>query len=84
MSMIEEIRIPDNVKFIRVGTFLNCHYLKTIYLPKDLIQIEECAFDGCRELSDVYYPGTEEMFKKIIIDDGNERLEKSTCHFLNE
>lgn len=48
---IENVVLPDSVKFIGSGAFLNCKKLKSIKMPSG-IEIGADAFDGCGGLAD--------------------------------
>lgn len=81
---ISEIHIPEGVKTIYNMTFYGCKNLKTLYLPHSLIMVTEFA---TREsgLTDVYYAGTKDDWKKIDIEtNGNDELLKAAIHYQDE
>ena len=41
------------------------------------------AFEGCTDLSEVYYEGTEEEFKNIVIESGNEILTSAKIYYFS-
>lgn len=45
--------IPDNVKRIGIGTFGNCHQLKSLTLGRGLETIEDGAFESCEDLEEI-------------------------------
>ena len=54
----------------------------TSFIIPDSVQwIYEGAFSGCSSLTDVYYTGSEEEWKKIEIDDTNNFLIYATIHY---
>lgn len=64
----EEIVIPDNVKSIKDGGFMDCSSLKTITLPASLHSIGFSAF-ASTVLKTVNYGGTQAQWVQIKIDD---------------
>ena len=74
MNKFEEIVIPDNVKTIEDGGFMDCSSLTTITLPASLTSIGASAFAGCVSLKTVNYKGTQAQWAKITIDDYNDKL----------
>jgi hypothetical protein len=55
------------VKAIDDYAFAYCGSLKSIALPDSVSVIYEAAFCGCTGLTNVFYTGTEEQWKKIPI-----------------
>ncbi|MBP3555585.1 MAG: leucine-rich repeat protein [Clostridia bacterium] len=88
---ISEIRLPKNCAYIgctrtygfwdMCDVFQDCDNLKAIYIPKTLKFIGKFSFDGCDNLTDVYYEGTEEEWKAISIGDFNDCLTNATIHY---
>lgn len=73
------ITIPEYIGGGRVteigdNAFSNCTAMTDIYIPKSVSAIAENAFLGCESLKTVYFLGTLEEWKKIVIDSGNENL----------
>ena len=59
-------------------------YLTEVTLPDSITEIEKYAFENCRELTDVYYAGSEKDKKNIIIDNrhtGNDDLLYANWHY---
>lgn len=73
-NTIESIIIPDDVIIIDREAFANCNKLREITIGNNLTLIKEDAFKNCNELSLVYYKGTRQQWKNIIIEYGNENL----------
>ena len=81
---ISEIHIPEGVQTIFNETFYGCSNLKTLYFPISLTKVIGFATTESG-LTDVYYAGTEDDWKKIeIIADGNDELLKATIHYQGE
>jgi hypothetical protein len=78
-------KINDHIKTIGHGAFEYCYYLKNISFGKNVKAINSSAFGSCRELTDVYFMGSEEEWNNIVIDEsGNEYLLNATVHFNEE
>ena len=65
----EEVDIPANVYGYKVSSigymaFKNCKNLKRVTIPKSITKINS-SFDGCSNLSDVYYSGTKKQWNNI-------------------
>ena len=63
---VSNVIIPDKVSYrnktyvvtkIGFGAFVECDNLKTIKLPKSIVEIEQSAFWGCSSLSQIDMPG---------------------------
>ncbi len=60
--------IGEKVKKIG-NTFQNCEKLTTISIPNNVTAISACAFDGCPNLTEVYYKGKKyDGLTKELID----------------
>ena len=55
--------------------------IKTIVIPHTVTKIGERAFEGCNQLTDVYFTGTEDEWNNIVIEKGNDELKNATIHF---
>ncbi len=75
------ISIPDSVTSIGDYAFYGCTGLTSITIGNSVTSIGYYAFKDCTGLTDVYYPGTEEEWNAIDIDDGNDLLANATIHF---
>ncbi len=78
-----EIIIEDGVTNIGESAFQCCENILCITIPDSVTNIGARAFSGCIGLTDVYYTGSEEDWKSISIDTGNECLTNAnvTIHF---
>ena len=79
---LTEITIPSNVAIIRENAFMACHGLKSLRISEGMTEIKKSAFSYCMNLEEIFYSGTEEQWKQIVIDDGNEYLENAKIHYL--
>ena len=75
---MEEVDIPEGVRVIRRGAFMECTLLKRAFLPEGLEEIGHNAFQYCYELEEVNIPGTVKVFGKMIFDECK-ALKKLTC-----
>lgn len=79
---LTEITIPSNVAIISENAFMACHGLKSLRISEGMTEIKKSAFSYCMNLEEIFYSGTEEQWKQIAIDDGNEYLENAKIHYL--
>ena len=75
-TSLTSIHIPENVKTIVDHAFWLCEFT-SITLPKGIASIEG-AFDGCYDLRDVYYCGTENEWASVT---GKDTLTDIELHF---
>ncbi len=59
------VTVGDNFENMGEGTFRNCPNLKTLKLGKGIKSIGHYAFTDCNSISEIYYNGTSEQYKKI-------------------
>lgn len=79
---LTEIVIGNNVKKTGYGTF-DCASLERIYLGKSISYISG-PFVECTSLSDIYFSGTEEDWKKVSVvtaDDSIENFTDAKMHY---
>ncbi len=79
-TMAENIVIGEAVTKINQFAFNNCETLKTLELKLPLKTVSNSSFNGCVNLTDVYYDGTEEEWAKVSIAENNEPLVNATKH----
>lgn len=77
-SSLTSVTIPDSVTSIGEMAFLGCSGLTSITIPDSAISIGYSAFG--RNLTDVYYTGTEAQWNAIDID-YNLHLQWATIHY---
>lgn len=80
LSKIEKYEIPYGVNTIKDNAFDGSN-LKSIKIPKSIKSINFYAFNDCTSLTDVYYKGSKEDWKKIDIWRGNKSLLKADIHY---
>ena len=66
-SYIEKVDFTKTkIQTLPAGTFVGCDRLKSLHLPKTLVQVDRACFDEIvTQLKDIYYPGTSKEFLKI-------------------
>ena len=80
-TSLTSVTIGNSVTSINRDTFEGCTSLASVTIPASVTSIGYYAFWYCTSLKDVYYAGTEEQWKMIGIDSGNECLTNATIHF---
>ena len=78
-----EYTIPDGVTTVCENAFLGC-YIKTLTIPVSVIEIDDSAFENCDSLKNVYYLGTREQWKAVVIGTKNEALTRATVHCIDD
>ena len=78
---LESIVIPDSITNISGSTFWGCGNLTSIVIPDSITFIGAKAFCDCTSLTDVYYTGTAEEWRAIIIEGSNEEHTSATIHY---
>ena len=81
---LTSIVIPDSVTSIGDDAFRNCDNLESIVIGKGVQTIGNSVFYESPKLSDIYYTGTEQEWKKITIENNtndNNVLMNATKHY---
>ena len=71
---IKNLYFPDSLRLIRAVAFSGCTGLKTVVLGSNIKEIGGWAFSDCIDITDVYFKGTETMWKAIDIGEDNDAL----------
>ncbi|MBR7162679.1 MAG: leucine-rich repeat protein, partial [Clostridia bacterium] len=77
---LETLVLPDGLTNIQEHAFMNS-VINKIIIPDSLEVIGETVFYRDDILMEVYYTGTEEQWKAIVIADGNTWLENATIYY---
>ncbi len=75
--------VPYSVESIGFSAFWGCNLTSIVILGR-VKTIGEQAFGNCENLTDVYYPGTEEEWNDVEIETNNSALLNATIHFEHE
>ena len=81
-SSLTSIEVPSSVTSIESGAFRECSRLTSIEIPSSVTSIGSQAFYGCFSLTTINYHGTEEQFKAIKIDSGNDEFKEATVNYI--
>lgn len=63
--------IPDGVEKIGKKAFYGCRYIESLTIPVSVAEIETSALGNCYDIRDVYYLGTREQWKEVVIGADN-------------
>lgn len=74
----------SNIKSIPWCSFEHCNKLTSIAIPHSVTSIGKYAFNNCKNLSDIYYYGTEEEWSSISINDYNAPLSTANIHYISK
>lgn len=81
MNNLKSIKIPEGVRTIPNQCFMACGALETVDIPVTVTEIWDEAFISCDALKTINYGGTQADWDKIVIESGNEALNKATIKF---
>lgn len=79
-SKVTNITIPNSVTSIGSGAFLNCTGLVSVIIPSSVKLIYREAFWD-KNISDIYYSGSQAQWKAIKDYGGNYGLYSATIHY---
>lgn len=68
-SWLEEVEIPESVKYVCRGSFCDCVNLKTVIFRGDIRVIGAVAFLNCASLENVYFYGEVQKFLSDPFED---------------
>ncbi len=78
---LESVRLGNSLASIPMDCFNRCESLREIYIPRTVKTIKSVAFGACDSLQYVYYSGSEAEWNDIVIEAGNEALERAEIIF---
>ncbi len=78
---LTSVTIGNGVTSIGDYTFSSCDSLVSITIPDSVTSIGNSAFFNCFALKDVYFTGSEDEWKTITINSGNDYLENASIHY---
>ena len=76
---LKGIQLPEGLKNIKEGAFWNCSKLEWILIPSSVEQIAFGATLGDRNISKIFYTGSQEQWKSLLLNvkDGNPAISAS-------
>lgn len=77
---LKEIVIEDGVTSIGSYAFNSVTHFNSIRIPASVTEINIGAFDGCTDLTDIYYNSTEDNWNNILISSENKPLSTAVIH----
>lgn len=80
-NSLTNIIIPNSVTSIGEYAFSYCNSLTVITIPQSVTSIGKSAFESSKNLTDVYYFGSEDEWDKISIGLYNDPLTSATIHY---
>ncbi len=66
---VKNVIIPDTVKKINFGVFLEHHEIESVYMPEGLVCIDEYAFYNCTNLKKVVLPESLTTLNRLAFGD---------------
>lgn len=81
-TKISSLSFPAGITEVPEEVFgYGCADLKEVVLPDSVTSIGKSAFSSAKNLTDVYYTGTQEEWNSISIANGNDCLTAATVHY---
>ncbi len=77
----KKIVIDNGINYIGNNSFRFFLNATDVIIPLSVTEIGKQSFKTCNSITDVYYAGTEEQWKKIVVGTDNEALLNANIHF---
>ena len=77
----KKIVIDNGINYIGNNSFRFFLNATDVVIPLSVTEIGKQAFKTCNSITDVYYAGTEEQWKKIVVGTDNEALLNANIHY---
>ncbi|HCK86869.1 MAG TPA: hypothetical protein DHW68_07505 [Ruminococcaceae bacterium] len=74
--------VPDGVAEIGSSAFDGCTSLEEITIPESIRIIGSSAFNNCSGMKNIYYLGTQEQWRRVIINESWD--ETLTVHYIDD
>ena len=78
---IERLVFDDGITSIGSTIFAILPNLTEVSIPESVVKISNQAFNSSAPIKDVYYSGTEEQWKAIVVGTNNESLLNANFHY---
>ena len=78
-TLLEQLTLPNDLNGSYIFSGATC--LKSISIPKSITEISNGMFKGCNNITDIYYAGSEEDWKKVSVYGDNGSLSSATVHY---
>ena len=78
---IKKVVIDSGITSVGAYVFRFSPNLTEVVIPTSVIEISNSAFHTCDSITDVYYAGTEEQWKNIVVGTNNESLLNANIHY---
>ena len=78
---IKRIVITEGITRIGEKVFRFFPNLTEVMIPTSVTEISNSAFRTCDSITDVYYSGTEEQWKTIVVGSNNESIIGANIHY---
>ena len=79
---LTSVTVSRKIKSIESGTFSGCTSLERLVISNSVINVSESAFSGCSSPCDIYYLGTQQQAKNIVVADNNQSFTSGNWHYL--
>lgn len=83
-NKITSVEVSEAITYIGDFTFANCSALSSVKLGGNIESIRSHAFEGCQNISKIYYNGTADGWAKIEISSDNDELNSVTICYYSE
>ncbi|MBE5730325.1 MAG: leucine-rich repeat domain-containing protein [Clostridiales bacterium] len=81
---LESITIGDSLSAIKSYSFFGCAKLKSITIGDSVVSIGNYAFRDCSSLKSVFYAGTADDWREIVIGINNDDLTSASLYYYSE
>lgn len=79
-TSLTTVAISDSVTSIGFGAFSGSD-ITSIAIPISITSISYAAFDNCNALTDIYFAGTKQNWRRIVIGQKNTNLTGAAIHY---
>ena len=80
---LTSVTLSNNITEVSDYAFYGCSSITNITLPSGVTRIGKSAFCNCSSLNEVHYIGTEEQWKEVSVETGNDAISTADFYFHN-